>query len=189
MDKAKDYRQLILIGWVLIILVLIGLFFLIGSNSNQPSAPQQTGSDANAQQRISEWQQKVAQNPNNVDALIELGFAYYDGYHFQEALSSFEKAVSLAPNNYEAIAALGLAYESLNRPNDALQQYDRALELKSDFDFPKVRKARLLAEAKGEYSQAAQLLREVVDKMPIGVEKTQLKQKLAEYEQKAKAQP
>lgn len=184
MDKAKDYRQVILIAWVLIILVLIGIFFLVGLNSNQPTA-NQTEANADVQQRINQWQQKLAQNPNDVDALIELGFAYYDGYLFKEAAATFEKAVSLAPNNQEAVAALGLAYESLNKPNEALQQYERALQIKPDFDFPKVRKARLLAEGRGEYAQAAQLLKEVVDKMPIGVEKTQLKQKLAEYEQKA----
>jgi len=188
MSKVQDYRQVILVVWVLLILLLIGIFFLVGLNNKQPAATPQANDSSDVQQRLAQWQQKVAQNPNDVDALIELGFAYYDSFRFKEAVANFEKAVNLAPNNAEAVAALGLGYESLNRPNDALQQYDRALALKADFDFPKVRKARLLAEAKGEYAQAAQLLQEVVDKMPIGVEKTKLKQKVAEYEQKAKTQ-
>lgn len=187
MSKVKDFRQVILIVWVLLILFLIGIFFLVGLNNNQPTT-QQASDNSEVQQRLAEWQQKVAQNPNDVDALIELGFAYYDSFQFNQAVANFEKAVSLAPNNAEAVAALGLGYESLNRPNEALQQYDKALALKANFDFPKVRKARLLAEAKGDYAQGAQLLREVVDKMPIGVEKTKLKQKVAEYEQKAKTQ-
>lgn len=187
MYKVKDFRQIILFVWILLILLLIAIFFVLGLGNNQPT-PQQTGNNSDVQQRLAQWQQKVTQNPNDVDALIELGFAYYDSFRFNEAVANFEKAVSLAPNNAEAVAALGLGYESLNRPNDALQQYDRALALKADFDFPKVRKARLLAESKGDYAQGAQLLREVVDKMPIGVEKTKLKQKVAEYEQKAKTQ-
>jgi tetratricopeptide (TPR) repeat protein len=84
----------------------------------------------------SQFEQVLADDPKNLDALVAFGRVEIKRKNPQAALDPLNRALSLAIQfeNEEARAtilnATGIAYKRLNRPDDALQYYKQSIDIK-----------------------------------------------------------
>ncbi len=78
---------------------------------------------------IEEYRTILAEDPNNLAAVVALGNAYFDSAQWREAVRMYERAVELEPRNADVITDLGTAYRNLGKPERAISEYRRALAL------------------------------------------------------------
>lgn len=73
--------------------------------------------------------QVLEREPNQPDALRELGKAHYNANHLEEARTSLLQATRVASSDAESFMYLGIVYQELERLDDAKQAYKRFLQL------------------------------------------------------------
>ncbi len=78
---------------------------------------------------IEEYQTILAEDPNNLAAVIALGNAYFDSGQWQEAIHMYERALVINPRSADVRTDMGTAYRNMGRPDRALAEYRRALAL------------------------------------------------------------
>ena len=69
-------------------------------------------------------QQASASDPNNADALNELGFSLRKVGRLSESLDAYQKALALKPDHIDANEYLGELYLQMKRPDLAQKQLD-----------------------------------------------------------------
>ena len=101
------------------------------SGTSQNAGTQSTGQPSqNVQQqanRILALEQEVTSNPDNVDAMIELGDIYSDSNRYQEAIATFNKAEQIAPTNIHILNDLGVLHMKTGNYETALAKFDAVL--------------------------------------------------------------
>lgn len=90
--------------------------------------------EAMADPHIKELQAFLKENPDNAQAWVELGNAFFDLDRFEEAIETYNKALSLAPGNPHVLTDIGVMYRRNNEPEKALQSFNRAVEIQPDFE-------------------------------------------------------
>ncbi len=78
---------------------------------------------------IEEYRTILAEDPNNLAAVIALGNAYFDSGQWQEAIYRYERALAINPRSADVRTDMGTAYRNMGRPDRALAEYRRALAL------------------------------------------------------------
>ncbi len=82
---------------------------------------------------IKDFENVTTLNPNDIDALKQLGWFYLEGGTFidyQKALDYYQKAYELSPDQYIINRGIGVALVKLERVEEAHEYYERAKELK-----------------------------------------------------------
>ena len=78
---------------------------------------------------IEEYRTILAEDPNNLAAILALGNAYFDSGQWHEAIHMYERALAINPRSADVRTDMGTAYRNMGRPDRALAEYRRALEL------------------------------------------------------------
>jgi len=78
--------------------------------------------------RIAALNSRIAMNPRDLDALIQLGDVHYDSRRFPEALSIFARAEKLAPGNVHVLSDLGALNRAIGNFDLAISKYKAAFE-------------------------------------------------------------
>ena len=117
------------------------------ASSTEPSAPfgeylkqgnefSQNGQFAEA---VDEYKKALDLEPENVDALTNLGVAYYNLGRLDDAIDQYSKAIDIAPNDADIHSNLAAAYvqehqltDSSDSLNDGLAEYEKATDLNPD---------------------------------------------------------
>jgi len=76
------------------------------------TATPQPVTDKSVQKKIGELQKVSAKDPSNVDALLNLGDAYFLGQHYSQAAITLRKALELDPGNTTAIVRLAMVWHA-----------------------------------------------------------------------------
>ncbi|HEY1687075.1 MAG TPA: tetratricopeptide repeat-containing glycosyltransferase family protein [Tepidisphaeraceae bacterium] len=79
------------------------------------------------------FKQTLHLDPNQPDALNNVGAVLMDLGHYEDALAAFERAVKLAPEFAFAWNNLGICLTRMNRAADGLTCFERAIALSPDF--------------------------------------------------------
>ena len=74
-------------------------------------------------------QQVLVAQPQNVDALLELGRAHIARGQAFYGIAALEQARTLAPRDWRPLSLLGVAYQQVRRPDDARTAWNTALTL------------------------------------------------------------
>jgi len=95
----------------------------------EASMPAQTASAAAApmeavRQQLDQLKQKIAANPNDSDALAQLGNMYMDVGKFPQAIDYYERALKVREDT-NVRTDLGIAYKQSGRLDDALAAFTR----------------------------------------------------------------
>lgn len=85
------------------------------------------------QEALKLYQQVIAVDPRNFEALHGMGILYGQGGRYEEALRFFANASAVQPANFIAHFNQGKALQELKRYEEALASYDKALALNPDF--------------------------------------------------------
>lgn len=91
--------------------------------------------------------------PNNPEAVNNLGLVLKKLGRTQEALGQYQKAISLEPDCAECYNNLGVLYLSDRKMTEAEEQFQKAISLKPDYADPWFHRG-LLLEARGDLAGA-----------------------------------
>jgi tetratricopeptide (TPR) repeat protein len=76
----------------------------------------------------------LKENPDNVQAWVELGNAFFDINRFVDAINAYEKSLSIQADNPHVLTDLGVMYRRNNEPEKALTAFNKAITVQSDFE-------------------------------------------------------
>ncbi len=68
-------------------------------------------------------------NPDNDQAWVQLGHAYFDSEQFQKAITAYNKSLELLPGDTNVMTDLGVMYRRNGQPEIAIATFDKVLEL------------------------------------------------------------
>lgn len=89
-----------------------------------------------ADPHIIKLQAFLKENPDNPQAWVELGNAFFDLDRFGDAINAYEKALSIQPDNPHVLTDLGVMYQRNNEPEKALEVFNKAIAVQPDFETP-----------------------------------------------------
>lgn len=75
------------------------------------------------------YQKALKLNPNNIEALMEIGISLNEGGRYMEAIKSFEEVLARDPFNEVALIDEGFSLEKLHQYSTAVECYDLALKV------------------------------------------------------------
>ncbi|MBI5569944.1 MAG: tetratricopeptide repeat protein [Desulfomonile tiedjei] len=84
---------------------------------------------AEALARLAGLEKMTAANPDNVQALVELGNTYFDLDKHQKAVEAYEKAIKLDPKNPDVITDMGISLRRLGRFQESAAAFQKAAEV------------------------------------------------------------
>jgi tetratricopeptide (TPR) repeat protein len=87
------------------------------------------GSPADYQNRITEAEKIVAQDPKNRPVWISLGNDYFDTGQAQKAIFSYGKALELKPDDPNVLTDQGVMYKQVGAFDKALADFERAQQI------------------------------------------------------------
>lgn len=93
------------------------------------TAPQQTDKRAELQKRIAGIEKMLAENPNNLTALVQLANDYFDTGKYDLSIATYGKALKIDPKNADVLTDMGIAYRRTGKPQDAAASFRKALEI------------------------------------------------------------
>lgn len=99
-----------------------------------------SGAHANA---VKEYRAILAETPDNVDAMSNLGLALYHTKNYDEATTAYREVIKRDPKNAIAQNNLGVVLEARGQRADAISAYQKALQLKPDYPEAKANLDRL----------------------------------------------
>ena len=132
MAKNKT-TQSHLLGYIIVFVLgfLAGVAFTIYKSSpeTQPqiaSGQQTTQGDKN-QQEILNLEAEVTAHPENFQAWIQLGHAYFDTNQPEKAIAAYSKSLELHSGDANLLTDLGVMYRRTNQPDKAISYFDQAI--------------------------------------------------------------
>lgn len=139
LNRSKEVRSTKQIISCVIIFVagfLTGVFFAAWKLDSKSTASvvktappvEQTGSDE-IQNRIAGIERMLKQNPQNLEALIQLGNDYFDTGNHQQAVEAYQKALVIDPRNPDVMTDMGISYRRLKKPEQSAETFRKALEI------------------------------------------------------------
>jgi tetratricopeptide (TPR) repeat protein len=166
--------------YFLLFLVLIGMVILyaadtftplpgvsIAGNFNRAPGTQEdphSGADLSQLQKIKELETKSA-NPENTDALLELGHLYNDSGFFEKAIETYKKYLTKYPQNADVIIDLGVCYFNIKNYDEAEKVMKSALLIKPDHQIGKFNLG-IVNFSKGDVETAKKWWRECISINP-----------------------
>lgn len=81
------------------------------------------------QARIEAMERMLAVNPNSLEALIQLGNAYFDLGDHEKAIKRYQQALLIDPKNADVLTDLGISYRRLDKPEYAVTAFRKAQEV------------------------------------------------------------
>jgi Flp pilus assembly protein TadD len=76
-----------------------------------------------------QYQTILGKDPNNLDALSNLGVVYFRTGKTQSAESTLKQALAIAPNDDHVLTTLGIVHYRQSRFDEALKELRRAIEI------------------------------------------------------------
>ncbi len=76
---------------------------------------------------IEEYRTILAEDPNNLAAIIGLGNAYYDNGEWKRAITMYQHALAIDPRNSDVHTDMGTAFRNMHMTERALAEYRIAL--------------------------------------------------------------
>jgi Flp pilus assembly protein TadD len=96
-------------------------------------------------QQLAALKETVAKNPNDVDALVQLGDMYMQAAKFPQAAEYLERAVAVR-DDAAVRMDLGICYKQSNQPEKALAEFQRSAAMAPDQWQPLFNEAIVLIE-------------------------------------------
>ena len=120
-----------LVAAVAITAAVAGFFYVRGGGDDDSlaTAPSADQFEALDEGRVAELKAIVAQQPDNQDALFELGERYFSAGQYEPAIEWFTKLVALNPNDTHALTDIGTANFNLGSPQEAKTYWERVLQV------------------------------------------------------------
>ncbi|MBU1208563.1 MAG: tetratricopeptide repeat protein [Proteobacteria bacterium] len=93
-----------------------------------PSSPSPAAPSADWQRQIESLQSILKDDPKNVNALVQLGNAYFDTDQFDRAIEAYSKALKVDPKNVDVRTDMGIMYRRKGNFDRAIAEFKKAAE-------------------------------------------------------------
>lgn len=118
----------VLLAGVVCLAVGLGIGYYFGRLSSQPSGPAAAAkSDSAFIQNEATLRAMLQSNPNDLNALIQLGNLYYDHGQYRDAIEWYGKALQIDPKNPDVRTDRGTSYWNLGQADAAIAEFQTAL--------------------------------------------------------------
>ncbi len=81
---------------------------------------------ADLTQDITQLEDVLKRDPENLQALISLGNAYFDTHQFQKAIEAYQKALKVDPKNADVRTDMGIMYREIKDYDAAVREFRQA---------------------------------------------------------------
>ncbi|TBV82791.1 MAG: tetratricopeptide repeat protein [Desulfobulbaceae bacterium] len=112
-------------------------------------------------------EQKVATDPDNVQAWTQLGHLYFDANRFHSAIAAYTRSLELAPNNPDVLADLGVMYRRIGEPLRAVALFEQAIALNPLHETARFNQGTVLLHDLNDQAGALRVWQELVDINPL----------------------
>jgi len=135
----------------------------VKQNPPSPAAP-----TADIEKQIAPLLSILKDDPKNLNALIELGNAYFDSEQFDKAIASYSQALEIDPRNANVRTDMGIMFRRKGDFDRAIAEFKKAAK-----DDPKHVNSRynlgvVLLHDKGEMKEAVQAWEDYLQVEPSG---------------------
>lgn len=141
-------------------------------------APPAAGSGGMGSQRVQELVARVAQNPEDAQAVLELANLNFDIKNWSRAVQLYEQFLKLRPDNPDVISDMGICYRELGEFQKALDLFDRAQEIQPDHWQSRFNEVVVQAFDLKDYAAAEKVLDELRSLQPDNPNLEQLAQEI-----------
>ncbi|HEX8229373.1 MAG TPA: tetratricopeptide repeat protein [Chloroflexia bacterium] len=123
--------------WVFLVMIVTQVYDNVtgrGMPATRAAGPTPTApAEVNAAiQQMADLQACVANNPQNLECMLDLASLYYDLGQYPQAQTAFEAAIKLDPHNVGALVKLSGSYIRQNKFPEAVATLEQALNLQPD---------------------------------------------------------
>ena len=127
-DSRRRNITLGIIGAGVLIAFLILMTSVQQRNVASNAAAQPTAAAQSQNSDVAALQDRLRQNPDDQDAMIALGNAYYDAKQYTDAIPWYEKALTKVPTNTDVRTDLGTAYYYSGNLDKAKEEWTEVLK-------------------------------------------------------------
>jgi len=121
-----------------------GVCLTVYKSSQVPSVASSSTTDINYSQMAKDLVKEVLNNPQNMEAWIQLGHVYFDTDEYDLSINAYEKALELNPNNADVLTDLGIMYRRNGQPRKALEKFDKAITVDPKHENSRINKGIVL---------------------------------------------
>ncbi|HEX21126.1 MAG TPA: tetratricopeptide repeat protein [Actinobacteria bacterium] len=183
-DNTRTKTNLIILGvWVGMILLLIGVYVLFINKKTDLA----TTSNSQIAAKIKPFNERLAQNPNDLDAILSIGEIYNEAGKYPDALKMFQRALNLQPKDKLALTDAGAALLQMGQTNDGIAKIDEALTIDPNFDYALFMKASYLQQIKNDYQGSLKILEGLKSRLTDKEKISAIDQLIAQIKQKSGA--
>ncbi len=83
-------------------------------------------------------------DPQNAEAWVQLGNAYFDADQYQKAVEAYEKSLVIEPDNPNVLTDLGVMYRRSKQPEKAVEMFSRAMAVDPRHEVSRMNKGIVL---------------------------------------------
>ncbi len=118
------------IGLAFIAGIIVGVIITVYYEEKyfSPAQLSPNSTDIKIYQKIEELQAILKNNPQNLQALIELGNAYFDTNQIDQAIEVYTRALKIDPQNADVRTDLGIMYRHKGDFERAIAEFQRAAQ-------------------------------------------------------------
>lgn len=130
----KNKEMWLVAGVAFIAGLLVGMVIGDAKNSKpvQIAAPQNMAAPAATNNNLELLQKIVAEQPNNLNAWVQLAHDRFDANQPMEAVKAYSKALELSPDNADLLTDQGVMYRRLGWYDQAVKNFSRAADVDSN---------------------------------------------------------
>jgi cytochrome c-type biogenesis protein CcmH/NrfG len=97
------------------------------SSSVSEEGPASAQTKANLIQEIAQLEEVLKREPENLQALISLGNAYFDTNQANKAIETYQKALKIDPKNADVRTDMGIMYRNIKDYDGAVREFRQAV--------------------------------------------------------------
>ncbi len=135
-EAMRGYNLLYIVA--LVALITVGVysyrFFLPPAVDNPHAGQEMMAQQAPPidQARLNDLKARVAENPEDLQANLDMGNFLFDNSRYEEALKYYQKVLEKEPENADVVVDLGVCYFNLQNLQQAEAEFSRALEINGE---------------------------------------------------------
>ncbi len=132
---------------MLVVGFIAGTVFGVFKTSPIPAGPSIDSPAASANppaEMFQAMEAEAARNPQNADAWVRLGNAYFDTDQYQRAIEAYERALTIQPDNPNVLIDLGVMYRRSKQPEKAVEMFSRAMAVDPRHEMSRMNKGIVL---------------------------------------------
>jgi cytochrome c-type biogenesis protein CcmH/NrfG len=133
------------------------------SSSPAPAAVAGGGSRAAALEK------ETTDNPQNVQAWIELGNSYFDSDQYEKAIRAYARALELKPDNANVLTDMGVMYRRAGKPQEAINTFNRAIAVDPKHEVSRFNKGIVLLHDLKDTPAAIKAWEELLEVNPVAM--------------------